>query len=98
MGMPATYCRADLVGARMVLGIEQRLNDREPLRRYGNPAFSAPRNELAESLNRILLTRSSIHQPDFWHKTTPVRPTPLRRPKTSAREKGRMTADRLDNR
>jgi len=51
VGMPATYCSADLVGARMVLGIEQGLNDREPLRRYGNPAFSAPRNELAESLN-----------------------------------------------
>jgi hypothetical protein len=35
----------------MVLGLEQGLYDCEPLWRYGNPALSAPRNELAESLN-----------------------------------------------
>lgn len=66
--MPATHRRVDLVGARMVLGIEQGLYDGEPLGRYRNPALAAARNELTESLSRISLTGASIHQPDFWHK------------------------------
>jgi hypothetical protein len=51
MGMPATYCRADLVGARMVLRSEQGPYDCEPLGYDGNPPLTTPRDELAESLN-----------------------------------------------
>ena len=49
--MPATYGGTDLVGAGMVLGSEQGLDDCEPLGSDGNPALTTPRNELAESLN-----------------------------------------------
>jgi hypothetical protein len=66
--MLATYCRADLVGARMVLRGEQGPYDCEPLGRDGNPPLTTPRDELAESLNRVFLTPRSIHQPDFSHK------------------------------
>lgn len=68
MGMPAAHRRIDLVGTRMVLGIEQGLYYCEALGRYGNPAPAASRDELAESLNRIPLTGASIYQPDPWHK------------------------------
>jgi len=51
VGILATYCRTDLVGARMVLGSEQSLYDCEPLRCDRNPLLTTPRDELAESLN-----------------------------------------------
>ena len=49
--MPATYCRIDLVGTRMVLRSEQGIYDREPLGCDRNPALMTPRDELAASLN-----------------------------------------------
>src|ERR1700722_17168644 len=66
--MPATYCRTDLVRARMMLRIEQGPNDCEPLGCDGDPALMTPRDELAESFNCVPLTPPSIHQPDFSHK------------------------------
>ncbi|HKV53669.1 MAG TPA: hypothetical protein VJN94_03410 [Candidatus Binataceae bacterium] len=51
VGMTATNCRTDLVGARVVLRSEQGLDDREPLRRKRNPPFTTSRDELAESMN-----------------------------------------------
>jgi hypothetical protein len=67
VGMLATYRRADLVGAWMVLGSEQGLHDCEALGRYGYPALTASRDELAQSMNRIPFTGPRIHEPDFWH-------------------------------
>jgi hypothetical protein len=49
--MLATYCRTELVGAWMVLGSEQGSYDCQPLGCDGNPPFTTPRDELAESLN-----------------------------------------------
>src|ERR1700723_3922327 len=66
--MLATYCRTDLVRARMMLRIEQGPYDCEPLGCDGDPALMTPRDELAESLNCVLLTPPPIHQPDFSHK------------------------------
>jgi hypothetical protein len=51
VGIPATYCRTDLVSARMVLRSEQSPYDCEPLGCDGNPPLTTPRDELAESLN-----------------------------------------------
>jgi hypothetical protein len=51
VGMPAPYRRTDLIGARMILRGEEGLYDCEPLGGDGNPARTAPRYELAESLN-----------------------------------------------
>jgi hypothetical protein len=51
VGMCATYCRTDLVGARMVLRSEQGPYDCEPLGRDGNSPLTTPRDELAESLS-----------------------------------------------
>ena len=65
--MPATYCRTDLVGARMVLRSEQGPYDCEPLWCDGNPPLTTPRDELAESLNGVPLMPLSIYQPDFSH-------------------------------
>jgi hypothetical protein len=48
--IPPPYCRTDLVGARMILGSEQGSDNREPLRRDGNPSLTTSRDELAESL------------------------------------------------
>jgi len=48
--IPAPYCGTDLVGARMILGSEQGPDNREPLRRDGNPPFTTSRDKLAESL------------------------------------------------
>ena len=50
VGIPATHCRADLVGARMVLRSEQGPYDCEPLGCDGNPPLTTPRDELTESL------------------------------------------------
>jgi hypothetical protein len=49
--MPATYGGADLVGAWMVLGGEQRAYDGESLGCDGNPAVMTSGNELVESFN-----------------------------------------------
>jgi hypothetical protein len=51
VGIPATNCRTDLVGARMALRSEQGLYDCEPLGCDGNSPLTTPRDELAESLN-----------------------------------------------
>ena len=51
VGMPATDCRANLVGAWMVLRGEQDPYNCEPLGCDGYPALMAPRDELAETLN-----------------------------------------------
>jgi hypothetical protein len=51
VGMPATYCCTDLVGAGMVLRSEQCPDDCEPLGCDGNSPLTTPRDELAESLN-----------------------------------------------
>jgi len=45
--MLATYYRADLVSARMILRSEQGLYDCEPLGCDGDPARPTPRDELA---------------------------------------------------
>jgi hypothetical protein len=66
--MLATYCRTDLVGARMMLRIEEGPYDCEALGCDGDPALMTPRDELVESLNCVPLTPPSIHQPDFSHK------------------------------
>ena len=50
VGMPATDCRTDLVGARMVLRSEQGLYDCKPLGCQGNPALTTSRDELAQPL------------------------------------------------
>ena len=92
--MLATYCRADFVGARMILGIEQGPYDCEPLRRDGNPALMTSRDELAESLNCVSFTPPSIHQPDFSHK-----PLLAEQPHESETTSTRILfpADSLDN-
>ena len=52
----------------MVLRSEQGPYDCEPLGCDGNSPLTTPRDELAESLTRVPLTRPSIHQPEFSHK------------------------------
>lgn len=66
--MRAMHCRIYLVGARVVLGCEQGTYDCEPLGRDGNSSLTTPRDELAESLNRVALTPPSIHQPELLHE------------------------------
>jgi hypothetical protein len=46
VGMPATYCLTDLIGARMVLRSEECSYDCKPLGRDGDPALATPRHEL----------------------------------------------------
>jgi hypothetical protein len=85
--MRATYYATDLVGARMVLRSEQRPYDCEPLGCDGNPPLMTPRDELAESLNRVSLTPPSIDQPNVSHKS-PDRLTALNATDNQRREKG----------
>jgi hypothetical protein len=66
--MPAAHGRTDLVGARMVLRSEQGPYNGEPLGGDGNPQLTTTRDELAESLNRVLRMPPSIHQPDISHE------------------------------
>jgi hypothetical protein len=47
VGMPATYCLTDLIGARMVLRSEECTYDCKPLGRDGDPSLATPRHELA---------------------------------------------------
>jgi hypothetical protein len=51
VGMLATHCPADLVGARMVFRSEQGPYDCEPLGCNGDPPLTTSRDEFAESLN-----------------------------------------------
>ena len=51
VGMLATYCRTDLVGARMILRSEQGPYDCEPLGGDSNPPLTTSRDELAEAVN-----------------------------------------------
>ena len=51
VGIPAAYCRANLVRARMVLRSKQGPYDCEPLRCNRDAPFTTPRHELAEPLN-----------------------------------------------
>jgi hypothetical protein len=52
----------------MVLRSEQGPYDCEPLGCDGNPALTAARDELAESLYRVPFTPPSINQPEFSHR------------------------------
>jgi hypothetical protein len=61
------HCRTYLVGARVVFRSEEGSYDSEPLGRDGNSSVTTPRNELAQSLNRVALIPLSIHQPEFSH-------------------------------
>jgi len=65
--MRAMHCRVYLVGARVVFRSEEGSYDSEPLGRDGNSSVTTPRNELAQSLNRVALIPLSIHQPEFSH-------------------------------
>jgi len=65
--MRAMHCRIYLVGTRVVLGCEQGTYDCEPLGRDGNSSLTTPRDEFAESLNRVALMPLSIHQPELSH-------------------------------
>ena len=60
VGMRAADCCAYLVGARMARGSEQRSYHREPLGRHRDAALTAPRDEVAESLDRVLFAPPSI--------------------------------------
>jgi hypothetical protein len=66
--MLAAHRSTYLVGARMVLGSEQGSDDCEPLGCDGNPTLTTSRDKLAESLNRVFLTPTSINQPEFPHE------------------------------
>ncbi len=70
VGIPPAYRRAYLVGARMVLRSEQGLYDCQPLGSDRNPSLTTSCDELAESLNGVLLMPPSIHQPESSHKRT----------------------------
>ena len=68
MGMRAADRRTDFVGARMVLGGEQGIDDGQPLGCDRNPLLTTSRVEFAEPLSRVPLAPSSIYQPEFSHK------------------------------
>jgi hypothetical protein len=68
VGMLATHGHTYFVSARMVLRRQQGSYHREPLGRYRNSSFATPRDELAESLNRVFFVPPPIHQPYFSHR------------------------------
>ena len=84
--MPTTYCRTDLIGARMVLRSEQGSYDCDPLGGNGDPALTTPRDELAESLSGVPIMPPSIDQPDFPHEPLLGDERHCARPTTSASE------------
>jgi hypothetical protein len=51
----------------MVLRSEQGPYDFEPLRCHRDAPLTAPRDKLAEPINRVPRAPSPIHQPDFSH-------------------------------
>jgi hypothetical protein len=68
VGMLATHGHTYFVSARMVLRRQQGSYHCEPLGRYRNSSFTTPRDELAESLNRVSFVPPPIHQPYFSHR------------------------------